>query len=102
MKQNNDNDSKLTWRVWLIKNLLINHTNKDDVLKILSDNSNLNTKNNYDDLDDNNKNELIRNILKLSEKSVEDVTKAAGGIESFEATACASIGTTARVAKAVV
>ena len=73
MKQNNDNDSKLTWRVWLIKNLLTNHTNKDDVLKILSDNSDLKTKNNYDDLDDNNENKLIRNIFKLNEKSVEDV-----------------------------
>ena len=73
MKQNNDNDSKLSWRIWLIKNLLTNHTNKDDILKILSENADLNTKNNYDDLDDNNENQLIRNILKLSEKSVEDV-----------------------------
>ena len=30
-------------------------------------------KNNYDDLDDNNENNLIRNIFKLNEKSVEDV-----------------------------
>ena len=73
MKKNNKTDSKLTWRVWLIKRLLSNYSNQDDILKILSDNSDLKVKDNYDDTDDNNENKLIRNILNLSEKSVEDV-----------------------------
>ena len=73
MKYNNNYDSKPTWRIWLIKQLLTNHANKDDLLKILSENSALNTKSDYDDLDDNNENKLIRNIFNLSKKSVEDV-----------------------------
>ena len=73
MKRNNNTDSILTWRIWLIERLLTNHTHKDDILKILNENSDLNIQSNYDDLDDNNKNKLISNILNLSEKSVEDV-----------------------------
>jgi len=73
MNQQNDDDSKLTWRIWLIKKLLNNYNNKDDILKVLSENFDLNIKNDLDDLDDNNKNKLIRNIFNLSEKSVEDV-----------------------------
>ena len=73
MKNNNDYDLKPTWRIWLVKQLLTKHTNKDDVLKILSETSDSNTINNYDDLDDNNETKLIRNIFNLSEKSVEDV-----------------------------
>ena len=71
MKQ--DHRPKPTWRIWLIKKLLTNQINKDDILKILSENSDLNTRNDYDDLDDNNENQLIRNIFNLSEKSVDDV-----------------------------
>ena len=72
MKRNND-DSKQTWRIWLIKKLLTDQINKDDILKVLSENSDLNIRNDYNNLDDNNENQLIRNIFNLSEKSVEDV-----------------------------
>ena len=73
MNQNTEDESKLTWRIWLIKKLLNNHNNKDDIVKVLSESFDLNIKNDHDDLDDNNKNKLIRNIFNLSEKSVEDV-----------------------------
>ena len=73
MNQHTEDESKLTWRIWLIKKLLNNHNNKDDILKVLSESFDLNIKNDHDDLDDNNKNKLIRNIFNLSEKSVEDV-----------------------------
>ena len=73
MNQHTEDESKLTWRIWLIKKLLNNHNNKDDILKVLSESFDLNIKNDHDDLDDNNKNTLIRNIFNLSEKSVEDV-----------------------------
>ena len=73
MINNNNEDSKSSWRIWLIKKLLSTETNKDDILSLLSDTSNLKTKKVYDDLDDNNENNLIRNIINLSEKSVEDV-----------------------------
>ena len=73
MNQHTEEESKLTWRIWLIKKLLNNHNNKDDILKVLSDSFDLNIQNEHDELDDNNKNKLIRNIFNLSEKSVEDV-----------------------------
>ncbi len=73
MNQNTEDESKLTWRIWLIKKLLNNHNNKDDILKVLGESFDLNIKNDHEDLDDNNKNKLIRNIFNLSEKSVEDV-----------------------------
>jgi len=73
MNQHTEDESKLTWRIWLIKKLLNNHNNKDDILKVLSESFDLNINNDHDDLDDNNKNKLIRNIFNLSEKSVEDV-----------------------------
>lgn len=73
MKPNNQDSSKPTWRMWLIKKLLTDYTNKDDILKILSEYSDLNTRNDYEDLNDNNENKLIKNIINLSEKSVEDV-----------------------------
>ena len=37
---NINNNSKNSWRLWLVKKLLTKQTNKDDVLRILSDNSN--------------------------------------------------------------
>jgi len=74
MKQNKNKDnSKPAWKIWLIKKLLTDYTNKDDVLKILSDHSELNLKNNYEDLDDNTESKLINNIFNLGKKSIEDV-----------------------------
>ena len=74
MKQNkNKKNSKPAWKIRLIKKLLNDYTNKDDVLKILSDHSELNLKNNYEDLDDNTESKLINNIFNLVKKSIEDV-----------------------------
>ena len=73
MKNNNNYSFKSTWRIWLIKQLLKKNTNKEDLLKILSEDSDQDTKNDYEDLDDNNENKLLRNIFNLNEKSVEDV-----------------------------
>ena len=69
----NNNSSKSTWRIWLIKKLLKDYKNKEDILKIISEHSDLNKKNDYEDFDDNNENKLINNIINLGEKSVEDV-----------------------------
>jgi len=81
--QKND-DSKTTWRIWLIKKLLINHTDKEDILKILSESSDVNINNDYHDMDDNNENKLIKNIFNLSKKSVEDVMVPRGEIIAIE------------------
>ena len=69
----NNNTSILSWRIWLIKKLLKDYKNKEDILKIISEHSDLDKKNDYDDFDDNNENKLINNIINLGEKSVEDV-----------------------------
>ena len=69
----NNNSSKSTWRIWLIKKLLKDYKNKEDILKIISEHSDLDKKNDYEDFDDNNENKLINNIINLGEKSVEDV-----------------------------
>ena len=69
----NNSSSKSTWRIWLIKKLLKDYKNKEDILKIISEHSDLNKKNDYEDFDDNNENKLINNIINLGEKSVEDV-----------------------------
>ena len=81
--QKNDG-SKTTWRLWLIKKLLINHTDKEDILKILSESSDVNINNDYHDMDDNNENKLIKNIFNLSKKSVEDVMVPRGEIIAIE------------------
>ena len=69
----NNSTSKLSWRIWLIKKLLKDYKNKEDILKIISEHSDLDKKNDYEDFDDNNENKLINNIINLGEKSVEDV-----------------------------
>ena len=55
----NNNTSKLSWRIWLIKKLLKDYKNKEDILKIVSEHSDLNKKNDYEDFDDNNENKLM-------------------------------------------
>ena len=69
----NNNTSKSSWRIWLIKKLLKDYKNKEDILKIISEHSDLDKKNDYVDFDDNNENKLINNIINLGDKSVEDV-----------------------------
>tara|TARA_Y100000590_G_scaffold418761_1_gene519881 strand:- start:12694 stop:13548 length:855 start_codon:yes stop_codon:yes gene_type:complete len=70
-KDNNDSDSKIGFRLWLIKKLFSNQIEKEDLLKLLSEKSDVNK--DYNDLDDNNENKLIKNILNLNHKTVEDV-----------------------------
>lgn len=68
-----NNEKKKTWRNWLIKKLLTNDTSKEDVLQILGetveDVSEIKNQN-FEDIDEKN---LIKNILNLSEKNVEDI-----------------------------
>ena len=73
MKNNNNESPKPSWRVWLIKKLITSQVNKDDLLEILSNNNDSKTINDYDELDDNNENKLIKNIFNLNEINVEDL-----------------------------
>ena len=71
MKKKNSN-KKISWRNWLIKKLLINETSKEDILSFISqEEDNINLIN--QETEDNNEENLITNIIKLNEKSVEDV-----------------------------
>ena len=84
MNQENNNEKKKTWRNWLIKKLLTNETNKEDLLQILGetveDVSEIKNQN-YDDINEKN---LIKNIFSLSEKNVEDIMVPRAEIISIE------------------
>ena len=68
---NQDNQVKLSiWKTWLIKKLLNNESSKEEILNLIAN------QDNDDELnasDDNNEKSLIKNILQLENKSVEDV-----------------------------
>ena len=67
---NNNIDKPNSWKNWIIKKLLTNDSTKEDILNYIANDDN---KNEITDLDDNNEKKLIKNILQLNEKSVEDL-----------------------------
>ena len=78
-----DNQEKLSiWKSWLIKKLLNNDSSKEEILNLIANE-------NYPDdqmsnYDDNNEKSLIKNILQLENKSVEDVMVPRGEIISVD------------------
>ena len=66
----NNSDKTYSWKNWIIKKLLSNDSTKEDILNFIANEEN---ENNIEDTNDNNEKNLIKNILKLSEKSVEDI-----------------------------
>ncbi len=64
---NNTFDRSYNWRNWLIKKLLSNDSTKEEILNFIA---NEDAQNNINDLNENN---LIKNILNLNDKSVEDI-----------------------------
>ena len=71
-----------SWRNWIIKKLLSSDSTKEEILNYITADSVEN--NQLDNSNDNNEKKLIKNILKLSEKSVEDVMVPRGEIISVE------------------
>tara|TARA_Y100000768_G_C23864341_1_gene627298 strand:- start:52 stop:891 length:840 start_codon:yes stop_codon:yes gene_type:complete len=65
---NKNIDKSYSWKNWIIKKLLSNESTKEDILNFIA-----NEDNSLKDIDDNNEKNLIKNILKLNEKSVENV-----------------------------
>ncbi len=63
-------DKSNSWKNWIIKKLLSNDSNKEDILNFIA---NEGSNNELEDIDDNNEKNLIKNILKLNQKSVEDL-----------------------------
>ncbi len=57
------------WKNWIIKKLLSNDSTKEDILNFIANEQNSGLK----DINDNNEKNLIKNILQLNEKSVEDL-----------------------------
>ena len=77
-----DNQEKLSiWKTWLIKKLLNNDSSKEEILNLIA---NQNNEDEFDNPDDNNEKSLIKNILQLENKSVEDVMVPRGEIISVE------------------
>ena len=79
---NQDNQEKLSiWKTWLIKKLLNNDSSKEEILNLIANQDNDDEFNNSDD---NNEKNLIKNILQLENKSVEDVMVPRGEIISID------------------
>ena len=79
---NQDNQEKLSiWKTWLIKKLLNNDSSKEEILNLIANEDNEDELNNPDD---NNEKSLIKNILQLENKSVEDVMVPRGEIISID------------------
>ncbi len=80
---NQDNQEKLSlWKSWLIKKLLNNDSSKEEILNLIANQDNENDE--LSNLDDNNEKNLIKNILQLENKSVEDVMIPRGEIISVD------------------
>ena len=79
---NQDTQEKLSiWKTWLIKKLLNNDSSKEEILNLIVNHDNEGELNNPDD---NNEKSLIKNILQLENKSVEDVMVPRGEIISID------------------
>jgi magnesium and cobalt transporter len=79
---NQDNQEKLSiWKTWLIKKLLNNDSSKEEILNLITNEDN---DDEYNNPNDNNEKSLIKNILQLENKSVEDVMVPRGEIISVD------------------
>ncbi len=66
----NNIEKSYNWKNWIIKKLLSNDSTKEEILNFIANEEN---KNEIKDINDNNEKNLIKNILQLNEKSVEDI-----------------------------
>ena len=79
---NQDNQEKLSiWKTWIIKKLLNNDSSKEEILNLIANQDN---EDEFNNPDDNNEKSLIKNILQLENKSVEDVMVPRGEIISID------------------
>ena len=78
----NKTDRKSSWKNWIIKKLLSSESTKEEILNFIASESE--EKKHLADWDENNEKNLIKNILKLGEISVEDVMVPRGEIISVE------------------
>ncbi len=77
--------TKITWRNWLIKKLLTKETSKEDILNFIAkEEKEIIPREDKHMFEDNNEKNLIKNILNLNEKSVEDIMVPRAEIISIE------------------
>ena len=80
---NEDNQEKLSlWKSWLIKKLLSSDSSKEEILNLIANDDSSDSQTGK--FDDNNEKSLIKNILQLEDKSVEDVMVPRGEIISVD------------------
>ena len=75
-------DKTASWKNWIIKKLLSSQSTKEEILNYIASDSI--EENKFENSDDNNENNLIKNILLLNEQCVEDVMVPRGEIISIE------------------
>ena len=81
MNEDNLTDKGNSWKNWIIKKLLTSESTKEEILNYIASETEAPQ---VEELNDNNEKNLIKNILKLGEKSVEDVMVPRGEIISVE------------------
>ena len=80
---NEVNHEKLSlWKTWLIKKLLSSDSSKEEILNLIANDDTSDGE--ISNFDDNNEKSLIKNILLLENKSVEDVMVPRGEIISVD------------------
>ena len=67
---NNSSEKINNWKSWIIKRLLSNDSTKEDILNFIA---NEQSEKEIKDIDENDEKNLIKNILQLNDKSVEDI-----------------------------
>ena len=77
----NQIEKKTSWKNWLIKRLLSSESTREEILNFIATND---EDHNINELEDNNEKSLIKNILNLNDKSVEDVMVPRAEIISIE------------------
>jgi CBS domain containing-hemolysin-like protein len=78
-----ENQEKLSlWKTWLIKKLLSSDSSKEEILNLIANEDT--SEGQANKFDDNNEKSLIKNILQLENKSVEDVMVPRGEIVSVD------------------
>ena len=81
MNEDNLTDKGNSWKNWIIKKLLTSESTKEEILNYIASETEAPQ---VEEPNDNNEKNLIKNILKLGEKSVEDVMVPRGEIISVE------------------
>jgi len=79
-----DIQKKETWKNWLIKKLLTNEASKEDILSFIAEEKSDSHAFNNKDFEDINEKNLIKNILDLNKKNVEDIMVPRAEIISIE------------------